>query len=119
MPRELAGEAEHGDARRELHLVGDTVLDATERHRLLPLDRPEPEARRQLDDGVRQALADAHELAPAELVDVAVGVHQPLQQRQPLVLGRAQVAAAERACSTADAIRRSMLVSEASERVST
>ena len=61
------------------------VVDAVQRGAPDRLDRAEAEARRELDDGVGEALARARELAaPGDVVDEAIGVHQALQQGEPL-----------------------------------
>ena len=82
---ELARQPEDRTVRRELDSVLRPVIDAVERRPTDGLDRAEAKARGEFDDAVREILVGARELAPpGDIVDEAVGVHQPLEQGQTL-----------------------------------
>ena len=81
---QLALQPEDRQVGRELHLIGRAAVDAVEHGRLLALGRAQAQAGSDLEDRVGQVRQRADELAPPDLIDVAVAVHESLQQGQTL-----------------------------------
>src|SRR5918999_1810012 len=91
LPRELARQPEDRLVRRESDVVLQSAVLAVEGRRLNGHNRLEPQARHELAVLLRERPADGRQLAATPPVDVAVGVHQPLEQSLPLGDRRLQV----------------------------
>ena len=75
----------------EPHPVAGAAVDATKGCAVLSQARCEPQTCDQFQNAERELFAGGDVLGMPEVVDVAVGVHQPLQQREPLLNGCGQV----------------------------
>ena len=91
LPGDLPRQPEDRSVRGELHLVIRSAIDAVQLRSLLRERRPEAEARHQLLRRFGERLADRREIATTVDVDVAVSIHESLQQGQPLIDRRSEV----------------------------
>src|ERR1700757_4022046 len=87
----LSRETEHLAVRGELHLVAKAAHAAVEGRRLRRGRWAEPEARHELVVLAGERAADRGEVAATDGVDVAVGVHQALEQGLALLDARGEV----------------------------